>query len=127
MVLCATAIALPGGARYLGKTDTGRAVSVRLNGDASRVKRMRIHYDVTCDNGHAAQTYTDILNPRVHKDGTFKASGTYTGSGDGSKNDFKVAGKITSKKATGTFSLTATTSTVHCKTGKLTWTANRAK
>jgi hypothetical protein len=127
----AAAAALPGGARYAGQTSDAGAVMVRLTGDAKRVKRMRISYTVTCDDGRSGDTYTDILNPRVRSDHTFAASGTYTGSGDGSQNDFKVAGKLYANKAKGTFSLTATSTvsgaTVRCKTGKLTWSAQRQK
>jgi hypothetical protein len=120
---------LPGGGKYVGQTSDGGPVLVRLTGDAKRVKRMRISYTVTCDDGRSGDTYTDILNPRVRSDHTFVASGTYTGSGDGSQNVFKVAGKLYAKKAKGTFSLTATSTvngaTVHCNTGKLTWSAKR--
>ena len=125
--------ALAGGAKYAGKTDDAGAVTLRLNGDASRVKRMRIHYTVTCDDGRSGKTYTDILNPRIRSDRTFRGSGTYQGSGDGSQNKFKVAGTISKRKASGTFSLTATSdstsdgTTLHCKTGKLTWKATRQR
>jgi hypothetical protein len=121
---------LPGGAVYSGKTDDGRSVSLRLTSDAKRVKRMRIRYEVTCNDGRSGTTYTDILNPRIRSDHTFKGSGTYQGSGDGSTNKFHVAGKISKRKASGTFSLTATSEpdqgpTLKCKTGSLTWKAKR--
>jgi hypothetical protein len=127
----AVSAALPGGAKYVGQTNDGQGVLVRLTGDAKHVKRMRIHYTVTCDDQRSGDTYTDILNLRVRSDNTFRGAGMYTGSGDGSENKFKVTGKLTSKKANGTFSLTATGTppgsqgTVHCKTGKLTWQATR--
>jgi hypothetical protein len=122
--------ALPGGASYAGKTDDGRSVTLRLTSDAKRVKKMRIRYEVTCDDGRSGTTYTDILNPRIRSDGTFKGSGTYKGSSDNSENTFHVAGKISKRRASGTFSLTATSdagdgTTLHCKTGKLTWSAKR--
>ena len=129
----AVAAALPGGAKYAGKTDDAGAVTLRLNSDASRVKKMRIHYTVECNDGRSGKTYTDILNPKIRSDHTFRGSGTYKGSGDGSENEFKVAGKVSARKASGTFSLIATSDadaqggTLRCKTGKLTWTAKRQR
>jgi stress response protein SCP2 len=128
----ALAAAPVGRAKYVGKTNDGSVLTVKLNGDASRVKRMRIHYTITCDDGRSGQTYTDILGARVRKDHTFAAHGTYTGSGDGSQNAFKVSGALARNRAHGKFSLTATgTATdgtpLHCKTGKLTWSAKRQK
>ena len=125
--------ALPGSARYAGKTDDAHAVTLRLTSDAKRVKRMRIHYTVECDDGSSGDTFTDVLNPKVRSDHSFRGSGTYKGSGDGSDNAFKVTGKLSARKASGTFSLTATIDPgggegkLHCKTGKLTWSANRQK
>jgi hypothetical protein len=124
---------LPGGAKYAGKTDDAHVVNLRLSGDAKRVKRLRINYTVTCDDERSGDTYTDVLNPKVRSDHTFRASGKYTGSGDGSENAFKVTGKLTARKATGTFSLVATGkpdsdgNVLKCKTGKLTWSAKRQK
>jgi hypothetical protein len=129
----AVAGALPGGAKYAGKTDDDQAVTLRLTSDAKRVKRMRIRYTVTCDDGRSGDTYTDILNPKVRSDRTFRGSGMYKGSGDGSENVFKVTGTISASKASGTFSLTATSESgaqggkLRCKTGKLTWSAKRQK
>jgi hypothetical protein len=128
----ALAAGLPARAKYVGKTDDGSAVQLRVSPDSKRVAKMRIHYKVTCDNGDTGRTYTDILNPRLHSDGSFKGSGTYKGSGDGSTNKFNVVGKLTARKGTGTFSLTAvgtpqgTTGTIRCKTGLLHWQAARA-
>src|SRR2546423_8683597 len=126
----ALAAALPARAKYVGTTSDDNAVTIKLNGAANRVKRMRIHYKVTCDDGRSGQTYTNILGPRVRKDHSFKASGTYTGSGDGSQNTFQVSGTLSAGKAHGKFFLkstgTATDGTpVSCKTGKLTWSAKR--
>jgi hypothetical protein len=129
----ALAAALPGGARYTGKTDDGSAVTLRLTSDARYVKRMRIHYTVTCDNGRSGHTYTDILNARVRKDRRFSGAGSYQGSGDGSENTFKVSGRLSARRASGRFSLTATSTPadgsdpVHCKTGVLRWHASRAR
>jgi hypothetical protein len=121
---------LPGSAKYSGKTDDDRSVSLRLTRDAKLVKRMRINYEVTCNDGRTGRTYTDILNAKIRSDRTFRGSGSYKGSGDGSINKFRVTGTISKRKATGTFSLTATSEgdqgdTLRCKTGQLTWTAKR--
>src|SRR3954468_5057662 len=94
----ALAAALPGGGKYAGKTDDAQSVTLRLTSDAKRVKKMRIHYTVTCNDGRSGDTYTDILNPRIRSDHTFRGSGTYKGSGDGSENVFKVTGKVSAKK-----------------------------
>jgi hypothetical protein len=127
-LLVGAADALPGGARYAGETEDGGAVTVRLSSDASRVKRMRIHYTVTCnDHRERKPTYTDILDARLKKDGTFSGSGSYMGSVGKDLNKFKVSGKVTARKAHGTFSLTSTAGDVHCKTGKLTWSVKRQK
>src|SRR3954467_5850212 len=99
--------ALPGGAKYAGTTSDGSAVTLKLASDGKRVKRMRIHYDLSCNDGRSAHTYTDILGPHVHKDRSFTASGSYTGTQDGSKNTFHVSGKLSAAKAHGKFSLKA--------------------
>jgi hypothetical protein len=124
--------ALPGGAKYVGTTSDGSAVTVKLSGDAKQVKRLRIHYRVKCNDGRTGQTYTDILGPRVRKDRTFSTSGTYTGSSDGSKNTFHLSGKLSASRAHGKFSLTSTSKAgkgkkLTCKTGQLTWSAKRQK
>ena len=125
--------ALPGGAKYAGTTSDGNAVSIKLTGDGTRIKRMRINYHVSCDNGGGTDTYTDISGAQIHKNHGFSASGTYTGSSDGSKNKFNVSGKVWNKTAHGKFSLTATGKPsggggkLHCKTGNLTWSAKRQK
>jgi hypothetical protein len=135
-LLVAAPIALAGApigrAKYVGTTSDGNVLTVKLNGDASGVKRMRIHYTFDCNNGHSGQTYTDILGVRVRSDHSFSAAGTYTGSSDGSKNTFKASGNLLRNKANGKFSLTSTGtatdgSAVNCKTGKLTWSAKRQK
>ena len=124
--------ALPGGARYAGTTSDSSAVTLKLTGNGKNVKRMRIHYDLSCNKGRTAHSYTDILGPRVHKDRTFSTSGSYTGTQDGSKNTFHVSGKLSASKAHGRFSLKATGRAsdggkLSCKTGRLTWSAKRQK
>src|SRR4051812_35528887 len=89
--------ALPGGAKYAGTTSDAQAVTLKLSGDGTRVKRMRIHYAVDCTNGQSATTYTDILGARINKSHGFSAAGTYTGSQDHSKNTFHVSGKVWTK------------------------------
>jgi hypothetical protein len=132
-VPAAVAGTLPSGARYVGTTSDDHAVQLRLNGNAKLVKRMRVHYTVECDDGQSGGSYTDILNAKVRSDHTFRASGTYTGTRDGSENAFKVTGKLSARKASGTFSLVVTSkpdaddNVLKCKTGKLTWSAKRQK
>ena len=124
--------ALPGGAKYTGTTSDNYPVMLKLNGDGTRIKRMRISYHVDCGKGRGTDTYTDIRGAQIHKNHGFSASGTYTGSKDGSKNKFSVSGKVWNKTAHGKFSLTATGtasdgSKLKCKTGQLTWSAKRQK
>ena len=124
--------ALPGGARYAGTTSDGSAVTLKLSGNGKSVKRMRIHYDLSCTKGRSAHSYTDILGLHIRKDRTFSASGTYTGTQDGSKNTYHVSGKVSASKAHGKFSLKATGKAsdgtkLSCKTGSLTWSAKRQK
>jgi hypothetical protein len=127
----ALATTLPSGAIYVGKVKDGTRVRLTLSKNAKRVKQMRIDYKVSCDDGTGGKTFTVIRNPAVHKDGTFKGSGKYQGSVGGDTNRFKVAGKLSAAKATGTFSLTSVGSpagvqgTVRCKTGQLHWQAAR--
>src|SRR5438045_843230 len=118
--------ALPGSASYAGTTSDANPVTLKLSGDGTRIKRMRISYHVDCGKGRGTDTYTDIRQAQIHKNHGFSASGTYTGSKDGSKNKFSVSGKVWNKTAHGKFSLTATGTTsdgskLKCKTGKLTW------
>jgi hypothetical protein len=127
-LLAGAAGALPGGARYRGETDQGGTVSVRLSGDATRVRRFRIHYTVTCNNGKKGKpTYTDVLETRLGSDGSFEGENSYRGSVENDLNKFKVSGKVTKRKARGTFSLTSKGDGTRCKTGKLSWSAKRQK
>jgi hypothetical protein len=124
--------ALPGGAKYAGTTSDGNPLTLKLNSNGTRVKRLRIHYTVECSNGQSATTYTDVLGAQIHKNHKFSASGTYTGSTDGSKNKFGVSGVVWAKTTHGKFSLKATGKTsdgkkLTCKTGQLTWSAKRQK
>ena len=123
----ALAAAPSGGTKYSGKTSAGEPVSLRLNGNAHRVKRLRIYYTLTCKDGRTSYTYTDILNAKLGSDHSFAVSGMYTGSVDGSKNSFKASGKVRAKRASGKFSLTSAIGKLKCRSGKLTWSAKRRK
>jgi hypothetical protein len=129
----ALAVTLPGSAKYAGKVRDGTRVRLTLSKNAGHVKQMRIDYKVSCDNGTGGRTYTVIRNPRVRANATFKGSGKYQGSVGGDTNWFKVSGKLTAKKATGTFSLTSVGTPagvqgkVRCKTGLLHWRAARSR
>jgi hypothetical protein len=129
----ALAAKLPGGAKYAGKARDGTRARLTLSKDAGHVKQMRIDYKVSCNNGTGGRTYTVIRNPRVRANATFKGSGKYMGSVGGDTNWFKVAGKLTARKATGTFSLTSVgkqagvQGKVRCKTGVLHWRAPRTR
>jgi hypothetical protein len=136
LVLCAAvpvalAATLPARAKYVGKTSDGKAVRLKLNGSASRITQMRIHYTVRCSDGGRGQTYTDILGVRLGSSHGFSMSGSYTGSGDGSQNTFKVSGKLGPKRAHGKFSLKSSGqskgTTRTCKSRKLSWSAKRKK
>src|SRR3954454_16878904 len=100
--------ALPGGAKYVGTTSDGSVVAVKLSGDAKQVKRLRIHYRVKCSDGGTAQTYTDVLGPRVPTDPPFSPPGAYRGSSDDSKNTSRLWGKPSASRAHAKFSLTST-------------------
>jgi uncharacterized protein (DUF2147 family) len=128
----ALAAALPGGAKYAGQTADGGSVTVRLSGNGKSVKRMRIHYQVTCNDGQPRDpTYTDIVGAPLRRNGSFSGTGEYQGSVVKDTNRFKVSGKMLAGKGSGTFSLTATGSgsgsKVRCKTGKLAWSVKRQK
>jgi hypothetical protein len=136
LVLCvavptATAAGLHGGARYSGKTSAGEAVTLKLNGKATRVKKLRIYYTLKCNDDRMSYTYTDVFGARLRKDHGFSASGTYTGSTDGSRNSFKLSGKVRANRARGKFSLTMTRkiggAKLKCRSGKLSWSAKRTK
>jgi hypothetical protein len=118
---------LSGGTQYIGETARGEDVTLRLSGDARRVARLRIHYELKCSNGDSGKTYTVIMNARLRGERhTFRATGRYTGSRDGSTNRFTVEGRVSRRGARGTFSLVNTQDEdVRCRTGKLRWRAVR--
>lgn len=127
----ASAAKLPGGARYEGKTAKGEDVRLRLSGDGRRVARLRIHYRLTCDDGRTGRTYTTIMNARLRGDRhTFSARGSYRGSADDSRNFFSVSGRVSKRGASGTFRLrneAAGDDGGECTSGRLRWSASRAR
>ena len=103
-------------------------MTLRLSRDARRVARLRIDYELKCDNGKSSQTYTVVLRARLHgKRHTFRAHGRYRGSRDGSRNEFRLAGRVSRRAARGTFSLEneSRDDDVKCTSGKLRWRAGR--
>jgi hypothetical protein len=112
-------------ARYAGETSQGTRVALRLS-PARRVT-LRIYYRVSCSDGRKPRmTYTNISGARLAH-GRFAAAGIYKGSLDGSTNDYRIRGVVTSAGAHGIFSLHATTTRqVHCRSGTVTWTARRS-
>ena len=112
-------------ASYAGETSQGTRVALRLS--PGRRVALRIYYRVSCSDGRAPRTtYTNISGARLAR-GRFAAAGVYKGSLDGSTNDYRIRGVVTSAGAHGTFSLHATTTTqVHCRSGTVTWSARRS-
>lgn len=127
IVPAASALKLPGRAKYVGKTSDGGSVQLRLSHDAKRVARMRIHYTLHCPGGKKSKTYTVILNARVHHSRSFGSAGSYTGTSDKSKNKFRLSGILSKRRAAGTFTLTNVHGKTRCSTGKLRWHARRAR
>lgn len=131
IVPAASAVKLPGRAKYVGKTSDGSTVQLRLSHDAKRVARLRIHYKLRCDNGRRSETYTVILNAPVRGRRHFRAAGTYTGSADRSTNRFTVTGNLSRRRASGTFKLSnmrrVAGKRVRCSSGRLRWHARRAR
>ena len=119
---------LPGGARYAGKTDEGKRVSLRLSASGRSISSLVISYRVTCDDGGAGDTSTSA-HVRLHRDGTFSLRARYTGTRDGSDNRVRLRGRVTRRRASGTFSLTAEgrgpAGTVRCKSSRVRWSARR--
>jgi hypothetical protein len=124
LVPAASAVKLPGRAKYVGKTGGGESVQLRLTHDAKRVARMRIHYRIRCSDKHSEETYTVVYNVRVHNR-HFRSAGSYTGSRNGSTNRYKVVGTLSRRRASGTFRLTNVAKRVRCHTGRLRWHARR--
>jgi hypothetical protein len=124
---------LPGNAHYVGETEEGFDVGVRLGETGRYVARLRINYHVTCDNGAEGTPSTTVFDVRIRRAGRFFYKGTYTGRVDGSKNRVTLRGKVTRRVAKGTFLLTATGrdersgEKVRCRSGVISWRAERVR
>jgi hypothetical protein len=133
LAVAAPAVAdLPGDAHYVGETEEGHDVGVRLSDKARYVARLRIVYDVTCDNGAEGTPSTTVFDVRIRRRGRFAYKGTYIGREDGSKNRVTLRGRVTRRVARGTFRLTATGTPegsdekVRCRSQEVSWRAERA-
>jgi hypothetical protein len=124
----ALAAKLSGGAHYSGHTSQGSAVRLTLTRDGRRVARLRIDYTMKCDNDRKIDTYTVITRARLS--GTrhvLRGHGHYT-AGDDSHNEFHFNGRVSRRRASGTFSLVYDgrgDESMTCRTGKLKWSASR--
>jgi hypothetical protein len=123
---------LPGGARYVGETEEGRDVTVRLGDSGRYVARLRISYRLTCDNGAEGTPSTTVFDIPIRDRGRFSYKGTYRGREDGARNRVELRGRVTRRVAKGTFLLTATgrpegsDEKVRCQTQRVSWRAARA-
>ena len=124
---------LPGGAHYLGETEEGLDVGLRLGASGRYVARFRISYEVTCDNGAEGTPSTTVFDVRLGSRGRFAYKGTYTGRVDGSKNRVTLRGRVRQRVARGTFLLTATGTPegseekVRCRSELVSWRAERVE
>jgi hypothetical protein len=112
-----------GGARYSGKTSERLGVRLGISSDAHFVARMHIRYRVKCSDGARGAPTTDLFDLRIDRHGRFAFNGTYTGRVDESKNHVRMHGRVSRRRATGTFSLTAKRNKVRCHSGKVRWHA----
>ena len=133
-VVAAVAVCVPvalgaSPARYVAKTGGKVMVALRVSGQS--VTRMTIKYRVTCSNGGGAMRSTQLTNLRVNHSGHFAFTGSYTGTQDGSKNHVTLHGRVTRKRASGTFKLTAvgtdadTGESIRCHSATVKWRAKR--
>jgi hypothetical protein len=122
---------LPGDAHYLGETEEGYDVGLRLGESGRYVARLRISYDVSCDNGAEGTPSTTVFDVPLRRRGRFSYKGTYIGREDGSKNRVTLRGRVTRRVARGTFLLVATgrpegsDEKVRCKSETVSWRADR--
>jgi hypothetical protein len=63
--------ALPGGAKYAGTTSDGNAVTLKLTGDGTRIKRMRISYQLSV----SGKVWNKTAHGKFSLNSTVKASG----------------------------------------------------
>ena len=123
-------------AHYAGSSPDQTTTRLRLSSDGKRVAKMRIFYPLVCDGQRAGRTYTDIYPIPLRRDRSFTGRGHYYGSTNHWLNKFVVKGKLSSRRARGTFSLResgtnpVTGASVHCQsgsTGSVVWTASRVR
>ena len=114
-------------AEFSDETSQVTAFEYRTSANGRRIRRLRIHYNVTCENGVTRETYTDVFDVPLRRNGRFRARGRYTGTADQSQNRFMVTGRVLRRRSSGRFTLTATAADreLDCRTGELTWTATR--
>ena len=112
-----------GGARYSGDTSERLGVKLGISGDARYVAHMHIRYRVSCSDGARGAPTTDLFDLRIDRHGRFAFTGTYTGRVDGSKNHVRMHGRVSRRRATGTFSLKAKRDKVRCHSRKVRWHA----
>lgn len=122
---------VPAGAHYAGETEEGHRVALRVSDDGRYVARLRIVYDVTCDNGAEGTPSTTVFDVPIRRRGRFSYKGTYTGREDGSRNRVTLSGRVRRTVARGTFVLRATGTPegsdekVHCRSQEVSWRAER--
>lgn len=119
----ADAAAPAGGARYAGTDSDGLPVHLRVSHGAGYVARMTIRYRVTCDDGAQGSPTTNLFDLRIDRHGRFRFNGTYTGHADGSKNHVHMHGRISRRRASGTFVLDGKRGKVRCRSSHVTWHA----
>jgi hypothetical protein len=126
-----TAADAPPGARYSGSTDEGLRVALRISDDGDRIARVRIRFEVTCDNGASGRVTTTVFRIPIGANGTFSYRGTYRKKVDRSTNHVKMTGTVGRRVAKGTFRLRAvghpggSERKVHCHSRRVTWRADR--
>ena len=122
---------LPGDAHYVGETEDGHDVGVRLSEHGRRIARLRIVYDLRCDSGAEGTSSTTVFDVRIGSEGRFAYKGSYRGREDGARNRVTLRGRVTKRVARGTFELIATgrpegsDEKVRCVTGRVSWRAER--
>jgi hypothetical protein len=119
--------AMPAGsASYSGKTSERLGVKLRIASDGQYVARMHIRYRVTCSDGARGAPTTDLFDLHIDGHGRFGFNGTYTGRVDKSKNRVRMHGRVSSRRATGTFTLKAKRKKVRCHSANVRWHARLA-
>ena len=115
-----------GGSHYAGQTSEHLGVTLRVSGDGGYVARMRVRYRVKCADGARGTPSTSLFDLKVDSHGRFGFNGTYTGKVDKSRNRVKLHGKISARRAAGTFVLAAKRKKVRCNSARISWHARVA-